>query len=213
MGISIPGVSLDTLYHGSGSSLWSVPPQASATFDSKTAYEPVHVVNQWMYRNYSKCSIEDLQNSIQPIKTRRNNTEPKRYAIAIGSLAHNTLQNVLAHPQHRARWAQDLPKLDIEAIMNPMPQAELVEVTENIANDLRQELEEPIKEVAASFVNLDDLNVQWKRTDEHGQWDTPKGIVGALVGKNNVNPDTLNSEIMQRVAHCSIMCEMALITF
>lgn len=213
MGISIPGVSLDTLYHGSGSSLWSVPPGASAYFERKTAYEPVHVVNQWMYRNYSKCSLEDLQDSIQPIKTRRNNTEPKRYAIAIGSLAHNTLQNVLSHPVHSRRWAADFNKIDIQAIMEPMPQAEMVEVTETIANDLRNELYEPIKEVADSFINLDDLNVHWKRTDDHVQWDTPKGIVGAVVGKNNVNPDTLNSEIMQRVAHCSIMCEVSLITF
>jgi hypothetical protein len=161
--------------HKNGSALERIAPRAGLTQVNRSVFEPVNFVNQFMYDNYTMCTLEDLESDI----TFFNEKGRKGAKVLVGSLAYETLKDNLKKGMWRDQY-QELPP--IRDILKPDEMVHDVQVTELMGKQLKELLIPDLQKVAASFVNIEDMVFKWVRADGQQSFASPKGLAGELVG-------------------------------
>lgn len=167
---------------------------------------PQNVVNQYMYKNYQLCTLEELASDITFVP--KTSKKPGTAHVQVGSLAYETLLDNLAN----GAWQEELPHIEVEDIFEP-GRNHTVQITEKMGRQLYSKLEGPLKEAAESFIDLNDFNAEIVRADGYEAFDSPKGIHGAIIGSEIVPSKKLQQTRMMTEACFHIKARLTYILF
>jgi hypothetical protein len=181
--------------HRDGECLHRVAPGTLPHKIKERVFDPVNIVDEWMYTNYRMCTLEDLESDVVIMeKTARN---PARGLVTVGSLAYKQLTDSLA----KGCWKEEHAALDLARIFQPNSDI-TVEVTPKMASQIKQYLRPRIEDSARRFIDLDNLIFELVRADEHREFDCPKGLHGEIVGNQLLMDEkrsaTVNSAPLSR---------------
>jgi len=182
IGIQAPGMMPRTL-HRHGACLWRVQPNTPPTMVGAKAFEPTNVVDKRMYEDYSMCTLESLDADISIVPPTKG--QKKGYGrIATNTVAYATLISNL----DKGAWAAEVPHMDLDSIYSaPDRHQRSVEVTQKVAEDIRNTLRPIVQETIDRCVNLEDMNFEIVRADGNPSFNSPKGFIGELMG-NDIDP-------------------------
>ncbi len=170
MGIHVTGM-MDTTLHRNGQCVWRVPPDTPTMKVNEPAFEPKSKINEYQYRNYRSCTVEDLATDVKRVEKSAKNAA--HYNVLVGSLAYETLVEHLS----RGVWEDQHAQINLDHIFEP-GRSPGVTVTEKMGSELVGLLKPAIEEVANSFINLEDFHVKVVRADGIADFASPKGING-----------------------------------
>jgi hypothetical protein len=207
MGIEVPGI-LSNNVHKHGVSVWRTPPHTPTLMVGQSVFDPAHITSVMDYTNYRMCTLEDLKADIRFVEASKSTGAPAHATIAVGSLAHESLLMDL----DKGLWQEERANLDIQTIYEP-GNNHSVQVTKRMGEMLMKKLSEPIASVAESFINLEDFNVKIVRADAYGDFDSPKGIAGELIGGDKQLSSKLRTDVLQKKAHYSTKVKLDFILF
>jgi hypothetical protein len=205
MGIRIPGMMNATLSKD-GQYVHRVPPDTPTMMVKENVFVPQNVVNQYMYKNYQLCTLEELASDITFVP--KTSKKPGTAHVQVGSLAYETLLDNLAN----GAWQEELPHIEVEDIFEP-GRNHTVQITEKMGRQLYSKLEGPLKEAAESFIDLNDFNAEIVRADGYEAFDSPKGIHGAIIGSEIVPSKKLQQTRMMTEACFHIKARLTYILF
>jgi hypothetical protein len=206
VGLEAPGVMMSKTLHRTGACLYRVPPHIDGMVVDRPVFEPVNVVNRYMYENYRMCSQEDLDQDVQFQKARAG--KPGRATVAVGSLAYEALVTNLK----AGAWPEERSALDLDAIHNPSLN-HTVEVTEKMGRQIVDMLKPSIEEAANAFVNLDDMQFKFVRADGINDWASPKGMHGEVTSSRVLKGDKVSSALATRRGYVMVEAELDYVLF
>ena len=136
MEIKIAGM-MDTTIHRHGKCLHRIPAETATMLVGLDVFQPENIVNQWAYKTWSTCSLEDLESDVNIVA--KSSKKPAHANIAVGSLAYDTLVQNLNDRRMRKIWRDDIAQIDEDAIFTP-GKAHTVQVTSRIGTDIIETL-------------------------------------------------------------------------
>lgn len=190
VGLKMPGF-MDANLHRNGACVWRVPCDTPTQQVGATAFKPNNIVTQYMYDNYKLCTLEELHEDCKKIAA--TGKTAAKYSVAVGSLAFEALYE----NRNSKRWADQ--NLDIAAIEEPADDSILV--SERVGDDIIKLLEPPLKDVADSMLNFDEMTATMVRADGAPSFKMAKGIHGLLIGDQQVDGNAMENQLMTR--NCS----------
>lgn len=171
MGADIPGLMRNNI-HRDGVCTYRLPPLLAAESCSKSIFDAENIVSADAYENYRLCTLEELQNDIE-FKPKRQNADAHA-RVAVGSLAYKSLVKNL----NEGHWRGELSRQQVDSIFNP--DAFTVHVTEKMGNDIKNQLQPHIEQIAKSFIDISNFNIKIHRADGEKSFTSPKKIAGAI---------------------------------
>lgn len=213
MGMKIPGM-VPKVLHKNGRTHWRTPPNTSTHMVERAAFEPSNVITKYMYENWRMCSLEDLVDDVTHVANKGYST------IAVDSLAYDVLVDSLSnetnpHSEDGGHWCQyNLSVDDVADLYDARDRRkQIVTVPTQIAKDIETALKDPLKEIADSFVNLEDLVVEFERADGVHAFNSPKNLHGELVGSDiDPNHDLRSAKLAKRACY-GVTAEFTFILF
>lgn len=215
MGFMFPGM-VPKVLTSHGRHTWATAADAPKTMVNRKITDPSNIFTQFMYDNWSKCSLESLDEDIHHLKGKNKGFSN----INVGSLPYKVLLDNLDDQtdpnKEDAIWLQyNMTDEEIDAIYDAEENTRIrqVMVPTAIAQDIYDKLKGPLEEIRASFTKLDDMVVQFHRADGYKAWNDYRGLHGELVG-NNADPNKrIRTTKLTKRARYAVMCKLDFLLF
>lgn len=197
---------LPSTVHAKGASLWTVSPNTSLTTVNEAVFRPRDVIDRKLYENAAaSCTLAQLDADITIVPDTRNK---KGYGqIAVGTLAHDEL--MIQMNRNKFSNDVDLSNEMVDDILHPPAHVRSVTVTKNMANVVKETLAKPLRDIASRFMNLDDFQVTFVRSDGRA-WNSHEGLDGVHIGSEL---DHISSQVMMTNKTISVKGELTYVTF
>jgi len=189
MGFKFPGM-VPKVMTSTGRYTWTTDADAPSKMVNRAVFDPTNIINQYMYDNWSKCSLESLEEDITHLKGKNEgfstiNVVSLPFQMLVMNLDDETNPN---NPD--AKWTQyHLTEEEIDEIYDAPVNGRKrqVMVPTPIAQDIYDRLKGPLEDISKSFVKLDDMVVEFERADGYKKFNDFRGLHKELVG-NGVSP-------------------------
>jgi hypothetical protein len=206
MGMKFPGM-VPKVLHKSGRTHWRTPPNTSTHMVERAVFEPSNVITKHMYENWRMCSLESLVDDITHVPGNKNKVGYS--TIAVDSLAYDVLVSNLGNAcdpnaEDGGHWCQyDLSEDDVDDLYSASNRRKkIVTVPTEIAKEIEVALKDPLEEIAKSFVNLEDLVVEFERADGVHAFNSTRNLHGELVGSDiDPNHDLRSAKLAKRACY------------
>jgi len=173
IGVNIPGL-VPSVYTKDNRYCWVINKNTPTTALQQSIFEPDNVFTRYMYEKLQKLDVETLKEQVRfDIDPSGKNAvfDPNGFAWDV------LMKNVY---QGKFPGAEDyLMNLDAQVANNP--RSFRPEVPTDIAREVYDAIEAPLRDIEESFVDLRKLNATFERADgEH--WNSFGGLIGAAAG-------------------------------
>lgn len=162
--------------HGSG--LWRMPPETPAQMVNQKVFEPVSVIDHFVFKKGRMVTLQDLEDDIKIVPGSKGRSGYG--TVAVNSLAYDQLLDELDH----GAWTNEpLSEEQLRDIDHP-GHKRTVEVTAQMAKDIKEQLAGPVRELQARCIDLENMSFRVQRADGQQVFNSPEGLHGELVGSD-----------------------------
>lgn len=191
IGLSIPGM-VPQVYDSNSRYNWIVEKETPTTTVNQTLFEPDNLFTKYMYEKLEKLDIESLNNQI---RFEKDPNAPHALMDPNGFAWQIMMKNV--YQGNFPGVEQDLLEIH-DSVQNNRNRAVFVKVPVDVAREVHAAIEQPLKSIESSFVDMRKFTCTFERADNQ-HWNSTQGLIGAAAAadqdtKNYLKANALNNE-------------------
>lgn len=164
--------------------------------------EPVNIIDRALMHDSHGTTLSDISNDIQK-------NEKRGYAsIVVGTPAYYKLQDAVDDGTYDHLFPNGLDDDQYQAIMDPPMHRKTIEVPLAVANQLQDDISQPINDFMSRCIDLNNFVIRVVRADGQSEFDSPIGYVGEQVSADMDAEDQLSHEAANTVGQYHAKCLM-----